>query len=80
MRPFCLAAGSKDCDLLIELPNHVYAFEIKLDRSTEGALTQVRERGYLEPYADDPRRKLAVALVVGKAAKRITDWSVEVAG
>lgn len=45
------------CDLLVKTENYIYAIELKLDGTAAEALTQIKEKGYLAPYAADPRKK-----------------------
>ena len=37
-------------DMIIELNNHVYCMEFKLDKSAEEAINQINDRGYLDKY------------------------------
>ena len=64
------------CDARVLLPTLVYAFEFKLQQSAEAALRQIEERGYLTPYADDPRPKRAVGIRFSTEARAITEWLV----
>ena len=65
------------CNALVELPERIYLLEFKLDRPAAEALEQIQQRGYLEPYADNPRRKFAVGVRVGTEEKQILDWVSE---
>ena len=64
------------CDALVLSPTLIYAFEFKLQQSAEAALRQIEERGYLTPYADDPRPKRAVGIRFSTEARAITEWLV----
>jgi len=50
------------CDALVQTPSHIYAFEFKLDESAEVAMQQILNKGYLEPYQLDKRKKIAVGV------------------
>ncbi|MCB0582202.1 MAG: PD-(D/E)XK nuclease domain-containing protein, partial [Phaeodactylibacter sp.] len=65
------------CDALVQADDHIYAFEFKLDGSVEKALQQIREKGYLAPYADSPKEKIAVGVNFSSEERKITDWRVE---
>ena len=62
------------CDALVETPDHVYALEFKLDKSAGEALQQIQDKGYLEPYADSPRQKIAVGINFSSTERRIVEW------
>ncbi|MCB0563266.1 MAG: PD-(D/E)XK nuclease domain-containing protein [Phaeodactylibacter sp.] len=62
------------------LPNpgyRAYAFEFELDQAVDEALRQIRERGYLEPYADSPKKKIAVGVNFSSEERKVEDWKVE---
>ncbi|MCB0593902.1 MAG: ATP-binding protein [Lewinellaceae bacterium] len=65
------------CDALVHTENYIYAFEFKLDKSAEEALKQIRERGYLTPFADAPQEKLAVGVNFSTADKQVEGYLAE---
>ena len=65
------------CDALVQTEDHIYAFEFKLDKSAEEALQQIREKGYLAPYADSPKEKIAVGVNFSSAERHVVEWKVE---
>ncbi|MCB0557835.1 MAG: ATP-binding protein [Lewinellaceae bacterium] len=65
------------CDAVVQTEGLIYAFEFKLDKSADEALQQIREKGYLEPYADSPKEKIAVGVNFSSEERKITDWKVE---
>ena len=69
------AAGR--CDALVQLENYIYAFEFKVDAPAEAALRQIVQRGYLTPFADDPRERLAVGISFDRASRQVVDWVVD---
>ena len=66
------------CDALVETDDHVFVFEFKVDSTTAVALAQIAERGYLTPYADDPREQVAVGVNFSTATRQVDDWSTNV--
>jgi hypothetical protein len=42
-------------DIVVERPDAVYVFEFKFERTAEEAIRQIRERGYADKWAADPR-------------------------
>jgi hypothetical protein len=69
--------GRLDC--VVQSPTHIYILEFKLDESAAAALQQIKERGYHEKYAADPRPKLLVGINFSRQAKTVDDWRVEMA-
>ena len=37
-------------DLVVESQRNVYVFELKVDKTAQEAIAQIKERGYAEPY------------------------------
>jgi hypothetical protein len=65
------------CDAVVETDHHIYAFEFKLDKSAAEALQQIHSKGYLTPYADSPKAKIAIGANFSSATKQIEAWEVE---
>ena len=63
------------CDALVLTDDYVYAFEFKVDATAQAALDQIEARGYLTPYADDPREKVAVGISFDRERRRIGGWA-----
>ncbi|MDO4159733.1 MAG: ATP-binding protein [Prevotellaceae bacterium] len=66
--------GRSDC--IMELRNHVYIFEFKLDGTAEEALQQIEERGYAVPYLDDGRKIVKLGVVFSSETRTISDWKM----
>ena len=49
-------------DAVVKTPKYIYVFEFKLDGSTEQALQQIDDRGYLIPYTADSRQLVKVGV------------------
>lgn len=64
-------------DVIVKTEEYIYAFEFKLDQSTEEALTQIQKNGYLQPYTDSPQRKLAIGVNFSSEARNINGYIVE---
>ncbi len=69
--------GRLDC--VVESPSHIYIIEFKLDQSAAAALQQIKQRGYHEKYAGDPRRKVLLGINFSRHAKTVDDWLAEMA-
>jgi len=64
------------CDAIVETADYLYAFEFKLDKSAAEALQHIRDKGYLAPYADSVKTKIAVGANFSAKTKRIEEWLV----
>ena len=67
------------CDALVQTDDHIYAFEFKLNATAQAALDQIEARGYLTPYADDPREKIAVGISFASETRQIGEWTTATA-
>lgn len=63
------------CDALVLTDDYVYAFEFKINVTAQAALDQIEARGYLNPYGDDPRTKVAVGISFDSQTRRIGAWA-----
>jgi len=63
-------------DAVVETGEEVFIFEFKLDGSAEGALAQIKERGYAEKYGrrDDV---YLIGVNFGTKERAVIDWQVE---
>jgi len=61
----------------VQTDNYIYAFEFKLDKSADEALQQIEEKGYLKPYADSPKEKVAVGVSFSSQEKQVGGWGVK---
>ncbi len=62
------------CEALVETADHIYAFEFKLDKTAEQALQQIYDRGYLEPYADSEKERIAVGINFSTEKKQVEGY------
>jgi hypothetical protein len=58
-------------DALVQLEDYIYCFEFKLDESAEQAIEQIKEKGYLQPFENDPRKRLAVGVNFSTQMKQV---------
>lgn len=64
-------------DAVVKTKNQIYVFELKLNGSAEEAMKQIDEKGYLEPYAADPRTKIKVGIDFSKETRNIDHFLFE---
>ena len=72
-----VASGRGRSDMEVFTPQYVYIFEFKVDESAQSALAQIRERGYADPYASDPRCKYLIGVEFSSRERTLADWVVE---
>jgi len=65
------------CDVLVKTDAYIYVMELKLDGTAAEALEQIQNRGYLQPYAADPRVKLAVGISFSSASREVAEYLME---
>ena len=64
-------------DAVIRCPDDVYVIEIKLDRSAQEAMDQIREKGYAEKYRASGRRITLIGMNFSSEKRQIGDVLVE---
>lgn len=65
------------CDAVVETADHIYAFEFKLDRNATEAMQQIKNKGYLKPYADSSKEQIAVGANFSSESKQVVEWLME---
>jgi hypothetical protein len=56
---------------------YIYILELKLDGTAEEALQQIKDKGYLQPYVADNRKKLAVGIAFSSEKREASAYQVE---
>ena len=64
-------------DLLIETDDFIYVIELKYDSSSEEALRQIEEKGYVRRFSTDPRRLFRIGVSFSSASRRIGSWKIK---
>ena len=63
-------------DLLIQTPNYIYIFELKINQSADIALQQIEEKGYAKPFAADSRKLFKIGVNFSTETRTIDDWKI----
>ena len=63
-------------DVLVKTDLYIYVIELKLDGTAAEALAQIKEKGYLQPYAADPRKKIAVGISFSSEKREAEEFLV----
>ena len=64
-------------DAVVKTPKYIYVFEFKLDGSTEQALQQIDNGGYLIPYTADSRQLVKVGVNFNAEKRNIGEWKIK---
>lgn len=67
------ASGRVDC--VVGACAHVYVIEFKRDGTAAEALQQIAERGYVTPYAADPRHLHVIGCAFDSKTRLLSDWA-----
>ena len=63
-------------DILMQTPDYIYIMELKVNKTADVALQQIEDKGYAQPFTDDPRRLFKVGINFSTRTKRFDDWKV----
>ena len=63
-------------DAVVKTSDYIYVFEFKLNGTTEEALQQIDDKGYLIPYQADGRRLVKVGASFSADERNIAGWEV----
>ena len=64
-------------DAVIETPKFVYVFEFKIRGTSEEALAQIKEKGYADRFATDPRKVFKIGCAFDWETRNLGNWLVE---
>ena len=62
------------CDALVQTDKYIYAFEFKIDKTAQEALEQIYDKGYLTPYAQSGKQRIAVGINFSTQLKAVENW------
>ena len=64
-------------DAVMHMPDTIYVFELKVDKSAEEALAQIDERGYMLPYRTEGKRLVKIGISFDSTQRTISDWIIK---
>ena len=64
-------------DVVLHTAKYIYCFEFKVDIPASEAFAQIIDRGYLEPYVDGQRQRVAVGISFDSRRRQVGDWVEE---
>ena len=73
------AKGRADEEVMVS-GNIVYIIELKLDKSADEALSQIKEKKYYEKYVKKGNKIHLLGINFSSKERNITDWKEEILG
>ncbi|TAF26384.1 MAG: AAA family ATPase [Runella slithyformis] len=64
-------------DALIRLKDYIYCIEFKLDESAQKAIEQIKEKGYLTPFAHQNQKRIAIGINFSTEKKKVEELKWE---
>jgi len=64
-------------DAVVYMPDSVFVFELKYDGSSEEAIKQIDDKGYLIPYSADGKRLYKIGVNFSSEQRTISDWIIK---
>ena len=64
-------------DLVVKTPKFIYIIELKFDGSAEEAMTQIEQKQYALPYANDPRRLFKIGINFSSSTRHLDQSRIE---
>ena len=64
-------------DAVMHMPDTIYVFELKVDKSADEALTQIDEKGYMLPYHSEDKRLVKVGISFDSTQRTISEWKIK---
>lgn len=63
-------------DMVVEMPDAVYVFELKVNDTAENALKQIDANSYAIPYQTDSRKVVKVGVKLNADTRTVEDWLI----
>jgi Predicted AAA-ATPase/PD-(D/E)XK nuclease superfamily len=64
-------------DALIRMKDYIYCIEFKLDKSADEAIQQIKDKGYLTPFAYEGKKRIAIGINFSKETKKVGELKWE---
>ena len=64
-------------DITIRTKDYIYIMELKLDKTAEEALRQIKENQYALPFQTDKRKKFLIGVNFSSETRTVESWLVE---
>ncbi len=63
-------------DAVMYMPDTVYVFELKVDKSADEALQQIDDKGYMLPYHAEGKRLVKIGISFDSKQRTISEWKI----
>jgi Predicted AAA-ATPase/PD-(D/E)XK nuclease superfamily len=64
-------------DALIRMKEYIYCLEFKLDKSADEAIQQIKDKGYLVPFAHEGKKRIAIGINFSTEKKKVEELKWE---
>lgn len=64
-------------DITVQTRDYIYIIELKLDKSAEEALLQIKDNQYLRPFQTDKRKLYLIGVNFSSQTRTIENWVIE---
>lgn len=64
-------------DMVVKMPDYIYVFEFKMNKSAAEALTQIDTKDYLLPFRADGRKLVKIGANFSNEMKNLDSWIIE---
>ena len=64
-------------DAVMHMPDTIYVFELKVDKSADEALAQIDSKDYMLPYRADGKRLVKVGISFDSKQRTIAEWKIK---
>ena len=63
-------------DAVMHMPDTIYVFELKVDKSADEALAQIDDKGYMLPYHAEGKRLVKIGISFDSKQRTISEWKI----
>ena len=64
-------------DAVMHMPDTIYVFELKVDKSADEALAQIDDKGYMLPYHAEGKRLVKIGISFDSKQRTISEWKIK---
>ena len=64
-------------DITIQTKDYIYIIELKLDKTAEEALRQIKEKNYARPFQSDNRKLYLIGVNFSSETRTVEKWVIE---
>ena len=64
-------------DITVQTKDYIYIIELKLDKTAEEALCQIKENNYARPFQSDKRKLYLIGVNFSSETRTVEKWVVE---